>query len=330
LNTIFNILVLSAINKEKDINNKLFYACGYNLNAVKYFISQGATSYTKIACITFAAKKGKLDIIKYLISIGLDIKIYGSYIISAASNEGNINIIKYIFSQGINANDIDNFYASFGAINHNHTAVIKYLHSKGVKFTEDEFSECVEMGNLEAVKFLANQGINIKANNDVAIYYSISKGTIDVFDYLISRGLTVDDHYDDMMEISIKKGYLNVLKHISRYGDIKKYGNNYTSLAISNNNLEILKYLEHQGVDIYANGNYAIREAAGTNNLEILKYLMKKEATIENINFAIQNAAKKGHLEIVKFLITKGADIKSCNFSKNYYIKLIHKIKKID
>jgi ankyrin repeat protein len=53
---------------------------------------------------------------------------------------------------------------------------------------------------------------------------------------------------------------------------------------IKNNNLDTVKYLVSQGVDITSEDDYAVRLAGYNGNLEIVKYLVSQGADIRKMN----------------------------------------------
>src|SRR5437868_2027876 len=75
-------------------------------------------------------------------------------------------------------------------------------------------------------------------------------------------------------------------------------------------NLNGIKTLFENGVDICAQDNQAIICASGNGHLEIVKFLFENGANIcVRNNDAIIYASFRGHLEIVKFLFENGANI---------------------
>ena len=76
------------------------------------------------------AKNGHLEVVKYLVSQGADVILYGNFAVQYASMNGHIEVVKYLISQGANVrteNDFSTLYASdFG-----HLEIVKYLVSQG-------------------------------------------------------------------------------------------------------------------------------------------------------------------------------------------------------
>lgn len=79
---------------------------------------------------------------------------------------------------------------------------------------------------------------------------------------------------------------------------------------------DIVKILLDSGLDInYHNCNYfPLRFASSHGDLEVVKYLINNGIDIHVDNdIALWDAAKNGHLEVVKLLVENGADIHARN-----------------
>ena len=94
------------------------------------------------------------------------------------------------------------------------------------------------------------------------------------------------------------------------------YGNRYLYDAIRHNDIEKVKFLIENGVDVNEKnllGKTPLYEAASSGYLELVKFLVEKGADVNaktnNGVTALHDAAYNGYLEIEKFLVEKGADI---------------------
>jgi len=68
-------------------------------------------------------------------------------------------------------------------------------------------------------------------------------------------------------------------------------------------NLEVIKELVNEGVNVHVNDDYPLRWASNNGHLEIVKYLVSVGAKVHDCNdAAIRWADAKGYLEIVKYL----------------------------
>ncbi|KLA31126.1 ankyrin repeat domain-containing protein [Bacillus cereus] len=119
---------------------------------------------------------------------------------------------------------------------------------------------------------------------------------------------------------AIKNGDINKVKHL--IGNDTKIINAKTSfgtwlhIASKKGNLDIVKFLVQEGIDIDARGgtfdSSALNLAAGSGNLDIVKYLVRAGAELD-VSLAKRNplfgAIYGGHKNVVEFLVEKGIDI---------------------
>lgn len=88
---------------------------------------------------------------------------------------------------------------------------------------------------------------------------------------------------------------------------------------IRNGYLHMVKYLHESGVDIDSHHSKVLELAVSKNNLDIVKYLCEN-VNASKINFRIRSknraivlAIKNGYLHIAKYLLDNGADIHKCD-----------------
>ncbi|HFU7058131.1 ankyrin repeat domain-containing protein [Bacillus thuringiensis] len=119
---------------------------------------------------------------------------------------------------------------------------------------------------------------------------------------------------------AIKIGDINKVKQL--IGNDTKLINTKTSfgtwlhIAAKKGNLDIVKFLVQEGIDIDARGgtfdSSALNLAAGSGYLDIVKHLVKAGAELD-VSLAKRNplfgAIYGGHKNVVEFLVEKGIDI---------------------
>jgi ankyrin repeat protein len=64
---------------------------------------------------------------------------------------------------------------------------------------------CAEMGHLEMVKYLVEQGADIHAKDDSALRWSAEKGHLDVVDYLMEQGADINAYDDFLLRWMLKQ-----------------------------------------------------------------------------------------------------------------------------
>lgn len=121
--------------------------------------------------IHYAAKLGKLNIVQFLISKGVEVDFLDYYFNSPlmmAAYSGELEIIHYLLAKGANIN----FTSRLG---------------------KTPLSMAVNGNKLEAVKLLLYRGAT---KNDI-LHLSSLLGRIDIADYLLSIGTDIDEQDDD-------------------------------------------------------------------------------------------------------------------------------------
>ncbi len=99
-------------------------------------------------CLIDNCKKNQLEIIKFLVSLGADIRAKNDYAVRLASENGHLEVVKYLVSQG---------------------ADIRAKYDYAVRLASQK-------GHIEVVKYLVSQGADIKSENDCAVIYASRNG----------------------------------------------------------------------------------------------------------------------------------------------------------
>jgi ankyrin repeat protein len=108
-----------------------------------------------------AASQGKLEIVKRLVELGLDVNAYGGIAggtpLNEAASEGHIEIVRYLLSLGANLDATEpERNPLFSAIHGGHAAVAKLLVDSGVD-THVKYSG-QSMRNMDALAFARERG----------------------------------------------------------------------------------------------------------------------------------------------------------------------------
>jgi len=79
-------------------------------------------------------------------------------------------------------------------------------------------------------------------------------------------------------------------------------------------NLEVIKYLTTQAINVTAGDNTALRWCSANGHLTAVIYLINRGADLHAVNdWALRYAVMSGHLDVVKYLVEHGADIYALN-----------------
>ena len=160
-----------------------------------------------------AAENGHLEVVKYLVSLGVESNYLNNAFDSAASN-GHIETVKYFISIGVDDFKYNNFGLSSAASN-GKLEMVKYLVSLGAYNSKHDsiVRGAAINGHLDVVKYLVSVGANVRANGDFAIRYATN---IEVVNYLVSLGADSNN---------IENGHLTVvqLRQLCKEKKIKGY-----------------------------------------------------------------------------------------------------------
>ena len=306
-------LVKEALDKGADINdNALDNACFYGyVEIVKYLVEHGVnihSTYEYALCI--ASENGHLEVVKYLIEIQKstqDIEHFEEEFrlaFDTACMAGQLELVKYFIENGINLkeNGIDGLC---GACQKGQLEIIKYLLEKGVDIhdvNDCALREAIESKQLEVTKYLLEKGATLY---DEFIDLACKNKDLQIIDCLIELSTDVINS----LCYSSERGLLDIVKYL-----VEKYHPPLESALSSagvENQVEIMKYLISQGADIHWNNDYALYMACWVGNLEAFKYLVEHGADISIYDYGCLNIAiKQDHTEIVKYWNSLSSEIK--------------------
>ena len=278
--------------------------------------------------LTKAIEKGNLEIVKYLVENGADIKDNDSNTaLTVASRNGNLEVVKYLVENGADINDKDNYgdTALMVASWNGNLEVVKYLVENGADIDENSHGKTALM--------IASEKDN--EDKDDLEKERMMRMKIEMMRASLMNGADINaKNYDDWTAGPFRYGelsYYEIIKYLVENGaDINiKYNNGSTVLmkASKSGNYEIVKLLIENGADINDkdnDGNTALMSAFSGNyfsrdRLEIVKYLIKSGA---DINYNLILASGDGNLRAVKFLVENGADVNAKDNEGNTALSL--------
>jgi ankyrin repeat protein len=202
------------------------------------------------------------------------------------------------------------------AVETNKLDIIKELFKKDNSFNEVLLDNSIHAKNIKLVKFFVENGAIVnnkkikpsKRNNKswssyaqpTHLFWALYNGNLDIIDYLIENGADIKhDNYRDLGACQFK---LDVLKHLINKKYIEDMDNkeiyNILSLAISNNNIEMIDYL--------------------ANRLDINKYTKYFKKYMKNQKIDILDKKVK---DIYNYLESKNINIDEATL---FYISALH------
>lgn len=143
------------------------------------------------------------------------------------------------------------------------------------------FIEKIREGNIDEVRNLLFQGVDIHTDDDSGLQYAVNNGDFEIVKFLVGHGANIHARDDDALIMASRHGHF-----------------------------EVVKFLVEQGANLGAQDHEALRIAASFGHLEIVKVLVEKGADIYSQNYesSLYWATYQGRLEVIKYLISKSTD----------------------
>ena len=270
-------------------------AWGGYIDIVRYVVEQQGVDVTfdRNLAAFYAAYKGHLEVVKYLIERGADAT---SCVISRGSNYcTQLNIIYYCLQHGASANDV-----LMVAIRDNVLDLVKCAidHGADVTFYNNlPIRDASEKGNFEIVKYLIEYGADININMGAPLTFAVTRGNIDMVKYLIRKGAHMTNNYN--ITKAAQMGRIDIVKCLVKNGsDVKCWDNDSLRAATLGRHVEIVKYLVEQGAD--AKDTVCLENAARKGSLELVKYFVEQGTAITSRS--IRFAHNRHYRQIVNYL----------------------------
>ena len=312
---------------------------------VKWLIHQGVdvNHCNKDGCTAVhgAAKKGNLDVLKLLHSIGANIHQESNNgsncIMSATLGTGDCKTLTWLIQQGVDVNHCnkDGCTAVHGAAHEGNLDVLKLLQSNGANIHQESsdgtnyiMSASLGTGGCKIVTWFIEQGLDVNhCNKDgwTAVHGAAQKGNLDVLKLLHSNGANI--HLESsggtncIMSASLETGDCKTLTWLIQQGvDVNhcnKDGWTAVQGAAHEGNLGVLKLLHSNGANIHqetSDGTNCIMSASlGTGDCKTVTWLIQQGVDVNHCNkdgwTAVHWAAQKGNLDVLKLLHSNGANI---------------------
>ena len=263
---------------------------------------------------TAAIRTGNIEIIELILDVGFtDVDLNNGWALRNTAQRGMLDVVKFLVERG---SDVKKYgrAALYRADARKHWDVIKYLR----KLVYPD-RKSARSGELEVVKLLVEHGAKPEARDGQAAGLAHSFGHAEVFVYLdnipetkkAQRDLPTKEDY--LEECCYWKKWDYVLALIEGGADpnhLNDLAFRASALYGSYDTVKIL--LEKYGANVNASIGFALGEVAWQGNFEMVKLLVENGADVnisqEGCNPFI-GACKQGYLKIAKYLVEHGADI---------------------
>jgi ankyrin repeat protein len=316
-------------NDPAQLNNNAFDAMSYALietvdnETIKYLLKQPGNEVNKLThdgrtFIFWAAYKGNLEMMVYLVSQGAKTDIIDSHGYSVAnfaarSGVQNIELYQFLVKHGAQFSEEKNHDGANALLlvssSLNDFKLVEYFTSNGIDLNTTDnssngiFNYAAKGGNTKMLSRLIENGISYKGLNknggNAMIFASQGsrggKTNLSTYQFLESKGVAVnvigENGRNPLHAIAYNSEDLETYQFFIKHGvDINLQDNEGDSPfmnAAKSNTLPVVKFLSAYVKDINAkneNGRSALVMAVNRNDVDVIDFLLKKEVDINTID----------------------------------------------
>jgi ankyrin repeat protein len=135
-----------------------------NLEEIKPLLlhqTQSGRKYKRELSFFISCEHGNLEVVKYLLDVGVDIHISDNYGLRVASENGHLEVVKLLIEHGADVNAYSGnclYYSSYGG----HLEVVKFLLDNGAKTHIDgAMHGAIKADRLTIIEILLDHGANV-------------------------------------------------------------------------------------------------------------------------------------------------------------------------
>lgn len=242
--------------KDEYVNNFIIFIKNLSyIERVNYFIKQGAT----------ISSKNKFLIIPALIKTC------------------NKDVLDFLFYKNISISWFDNF-------------ALKYF---------------VKIGKTSIINYLVkNYNADLHYNDDILLWYACKYNNIDTVKYLLDNGLNIHSNNDAAIKIASFNGnYFLVSILLRNDADLHSENEFCLKCALINNDLNTLKLLFENGGNIDVDEGRLLCDAIEEKNMEIFNYLLQNSNNLNKFKKPLLTALSIGNIDIIKLMYKNGFDL---------------------
>ncbi len=296
----------------------------------KYLLEHGANPdipYNNKSIWLAVAETGQLELVKILMEKRSAQEKWEA--LSYAAEKGKIDVMEYLLDSGAAAPNIDD-ELNMWAEDDNKELII------WTNLTNAPLLRAAQVGNVESVEFLLKKNpelLNYKMNNQIfgftVLTHAAKHGKTNVVKYLLQQGAdpSIPDPANSLpLHHAADKGHLEIAKMLieKKADSINVKGHQRaTPLCVASRagNLDMVQFLLNSGADATihdGNGYLPLHWATQNKHLEIVKTLVDKNLNLVNAkgpggNTALNISAIEGVVNIAQYLLDHGADLNISN-----------------
>ena len=188
-----------------------------------------------------------------------------------------------------------------------------YNRPRNLEVEKKQFLDAVRQNNIDEVKTLVENGIDVNIDDNKALYIAVEKGNLNMVKYLINIGSNYNQNYNfGSLQLSNDILSSDLLQKI-RERNIKFFLNKNqetTTLIFDENDtwkimLELTVHANYENIDIFESvEGFTIVDVAILNNrIDILNYLFGHDIDLAMDNDILTLSIQSENIDIVKFLL---------------------------
>lgn len=213
---------------------------GNDLTAIENIVAKNPRSVNQpdsrkdtrgMAPLHYAAWKGRLEIVKFLLDHGADLNatVRGQNVLHFAVRSKNIDVVAFLLEQGVDVNSkgfLESsplMYAAAG----NNLKMVQFLLDHGADIQQKDIRgltalyDAVRNGSKELIKYLIDKGSNINEisneswGNETPLYHAIAENRIDNAILLIQHNANVNiatSYGSTPLHLAVEKGQKEVIE----------------------------------------------------------------------------------------------------------------------
>lgn len=168
-----------------------------------------------------------------------------------------------------------------------------YFHTSGdLNVTQSDLQllqVASQKGHLHIVKYLCNEGANVRDYNDYAVIWASAEGHLDVVEFLVKNGANIKAQQDHALILASFNGHLDMVKYI---------------LSLNKSQIHDGSYQEALNMAVQNNKSNKSNKLKNTNNLDMLKFLSENIPSTCDLQTTLSFAAESStDTEVISYLI---------------------------
>ncbi len=231
--------------------------------------------------------------------------IFESYIMIPAK-KGYLDVIKYLVSQGA---DVENDeHALENAAQNNHLDIVKYLVSHGAWAIDSALFDASFNGNIEIMEYLLDEGANMHNYDEGPINMAAQGHHIDALEYLlnydfehnnIDRQQNITNIQPETLRILVYDRILKTLQYIAETAaGIYVPNNKIPSKRVIKEYVNIVNKSLPRSLDSL--NRKILEEAINNHYFDVLEYLLSENSL--NADIALEIAENSGDQDVIDYI----------------------------